>query len=139
MGCQQWQQQRHQNTSVPVTGGIDATSANDQTPLGSWARRQTLASRLDQNPLSQIHRCFARKYMKRLPSTSTIILSLRAVHSVSGGETMTRNTVFWLITLTISMPASALAQGSSITYQGKLADSGTPASGQYDFQFKLFD
>jgi hypothetical protein len=52
---------------------------------------------------------------------------------------MTRSSGFWLITLTILMPASALAQGSSITYQGKLADSGTSANGQYDFQFKLFD
>src|SRR5262245_21968938 len=32
-----------------------------------------------------------------------------------------------------------LAQTTAFTYQGKLADSGNPASGQYDFQFKLFD
>ena len=34
---------------------------------------------------------------------------------------------------------SARAQTSAFTYQGKLADSGNPASGQYDLQFKLFD
>src|SRR5215471_13237618 len=77
--------------------------------------------------------------MKRLPSTSTIRVSLRAIHSVRGGETMTRNPAFWLITLTICLPASALAQGTAITYQGKLSDNGNPANGQYDFQFKLFD
>ncbi len=33
----------------------------------------------------------------------------------------------------------ARAQTSAFTYQGKLADSGNPASGQYDLQFKLFD
>lgn len=30
------------------------------------------------------------------------------------------------------------AQTSAFTYQGKLADSGSPANGQYDFVFKLF-
>ena len=34
---------------------------------------------------------------------------------------------------------SARAQTSAFTYQGKLADSGNLASGQYDLQFKLFD
>ncbi len=33
----------------------------------------------------------------------------------------------------------ATGQTTAITYQGKLADSGGPASGNYDFQFKLFD
>ena len=31
------------------------------------------------------------------------------------------------------------AQTTAFTYQGKLVDSGNPANGQYDFQFKLFD
>src|SRR6185369_11419449 len=35
--------------------------------------------------------------------------------------------------------ASAGAQTSAFTYQGKLADSGSPGNGQYDLQFKLFD
>jgi hypothetical protein len=34
---------------------------------------------------------------------------------------------------------SVLAQTTQFTYQGKLSDTGAPASGQYDFQFKLFD
>jgi hypothetical protein len=34
---------------------------------------------------------------------------------------------------------AALAQTTAFTYQGKLIDSGTPASGNYDLTFKLFD
>jgi len=34
---------------------------------------------------------------------------------------------------------SVPAQSTAFTYQGKLADSGNPANGQYDFQFKVFD
>jgi hypothetical protein len=33
----------------------------------------------------------------------------------------------------------AFAQGTAFTYQGKLTDSGNPATGNYDFQFSLFD
>ena len=52
---------------------------------------------------------------------------------------MTRKPAFWLITLTMCMQASAFAQSSGFTYQGKLADGGNAANGQYDFQFQLFD
>ena len=34
---------------------------------------------------------------------------------------------------------AALAQTSTITYQGRLTDGGTPANGTYDLQFKLYD
>src|SRR5262245_57750313 len=34
---------------------------------------------------------------------------------------------------------SVLAQSSTFTYQGKLADGGNPANAQYDFVFRLFD
>ena len=34
---------------------------------------------------------------------------------------------------------AARAQTTAFTYQGKLSDNGSPAAGQYDFQFKLFD
>src|SRR5262249_39065489 len=37
------------------------------------------------------------------------------------------------------LSAAASAQTTAFTYQGKLADTGTPANGNYDFQFKLFD
>src|SRR5438874_8965658 len=35
--------------------------------------------------------------------------------------------------------ASAFAQTSSFTYQGRLTDGGTAANGKYDVQFALFD
>jgi len=34
---------------------------------------------------------------------------------------------------------SSQAQTTAFTYQGKLVDNGTPATGNYDFQFSLFD
>ena len=34
---------------------------------------------------------------------------------------------------------TAFAQASAITYQGRLTDSGNPATGTFDMQFKLFD
>ena len=40
------------------------------------------------------------------------------------------------VTLTIG---NAFGQTTTFTYQGKLGDNGNPASGQYDFQFKVFD
>ena len=39
----------------------------------------------------------------------------------------------------LSLPGFAQAQGTAITYQGRLNDAGTPASGLYDFTFLLFD
>src|SRR5713226_9033597 len=33
----------------------------------------------------------------------------------------------------------ALGQGTSFTYQGRLTDGGTPANGNYDLQFALWD
>ncbi|HXI90577.1 MAG TPA: tail fiber domain-containing protein [Blastocatellia bacterium] len=35
--------------------------------------------------------------------------------------------------------SSVFAQNTAFTYQGKLSESSSPASGQYDFQFKLYD
>jgi len=43
------------------------------------------------------------------------------------------------VSLLLLASAMAFAQGTAFTYQGKLTDSGTPSSGQFDFQFKLFD
>ncbi len=34
---------------------------------------------------------------------------------------------------------TAFAQTTAFTYQGKLSDGATPANGNYDFQFKLYD
>jgi len=44
-----------------------------------------------------------------------------------------------LAAMTLLVAVSATAQTTQFTYQGKLADTGSPANGQYDFQFKLFD
>ncbi len=41
--------------------------------------------------------------------------------------------------LTVSSASTASAQTSSFSYQGKLDDGGNPASGPYDFEFRLFD
>ena len=41
--------------------------------------------------------------------------------------------------LLLLMISTVAAQTTQFTYQGKLTDSGNPANGQYDFQFKLFD
>src|SRR5438034_11704451 len=45
-----------------------------------------------------------------------------------------------LLLLMFALCAGAvLAQTSSFTYQGRLSDGGTPANGNYDLQFALFD
>jgi hypothetical protein len=41
--------------------------------------------------------------------------------------------------LLLLVSISASGQGTAFTYQGKLTDSGSPANGTYDLQFKLFD
>ena len=47
---------------------------------------------------------------------------------------------FLLFPLALLLGAStAFAQGTAFTYQGKLTDGGTPANGNYDLQFALWD
>src|SRR5437660_4287629 len=47
---------------------------------------------------------------------------------------------FILLVVVLAMGASAtLGQTSNFTYQGRLTDGGTPANGNYDLQFVLFD
>jgi hypothetical protein len=48
----------------------------------------------------------------------------------------TRSTILLALHLLI---ASAFGQSSAFTYQGKLTDGGSPATGQYDLSFRLFD
>ena len=47
----------------------------------------------------------------------------------------------WLMLLALStlnlQPATALAQGTAFTYQGRLNNNGAPANGSYDFRFRL--
>lgn len=47
--------------------------------------------------------------------------------------------IFLLLPLILLLGAgAAFAQGTSFTFQGKLGDSGSPVSGSFDMQFKLF-
>jgi len=39
----------------------------------------------------------------------------------------------------VALTASALAQSTAFTYQGRLSDDGAPADGLHDMQFRLFD
>jgi len=41
--------------------------------------------------------------------------------------------------LLLGSPAPLRAQTTAFTYQGQLVENGTPASGQHDFEFRLFD
>lgn len=44
-----------------------------------------------------------------------------------------------LISIILVLVRVSLGQTTAFTYQGKLADGGTPATAQYDFTFKLYD
>lgn len=44
----------------------------------------------------------------------------------------------WMI-LFLSIAATAFAQTTAFTYQGKLTDNGTPAAGSYEMRFRLFN
>ncbi|HEV2761705.1 MAG TPA: hypothetical protein VGV38_01825, partial [Pyrinomonadaceae bacterium] len=46
--------------------------------------------------------------------------------------------LFVSLILLLSAPA-ALAQGTAFTYQGRLTDGGTPPTGTYELEFKLYD
>ncbi len=53
---------------------------------------------------------------------------------------MNRKTTFAALFLVLVFTAApAIAQTTGFTYQGKFTDNGSPASGNYDFQFKLFN
>ena len=43
------------------------------------------------------------------------------------------------LTMVIFLAATAWSQTTAFTYQGRLTDGGTPANGNYDLQFALFD
>jgi len=49
-----------------------------------------------------------------------------------------RNGLFIILTIVLSGGA-IFGQTSGFTYQGRLTDGGTPANGNYDLQFVLFD
>jgi hypothetical protein len=49
------------------------------------------------------------------------------------------NSTGLILLLLCTTLASALAQGTAFTYQGRLADNGAAANGTYEFRFALFD
>ncbi len=50
-----------------------------------------------------------------------------------------RLTLILLVSAATLTIGNAFGQTTRFTYQGKLGDNGNPASGQYDFQFRVFD
>ncbi len=50
-----------------------------------------------------------------------------------------RNRLLLGVVLLLVSGAASLAQTTAFTYQGKLADSGAPVTGNCDFEFRLFD
>jgi Chaperone of endosialidase len=54
---------------------------------------------------------------------------------------MPRNALSWLIAAgcLLTLGSQAVAQSTGFTYQGKLTDAGSPATGIYDLQFRLSD
>lgn len=50
-----------------------------------------------------------------------------------------RKQFLFAVLLLVLTASATLAQSTSFTYQGKLTDGGTPANGNYDLQFALFD
>ena len=47
--------------------------------------------------------------------------------------------LFLLFLILLSLPGSARAQGTAISYQGQLNDAGAPAGGLYDFTFTVYN
>jgi hypothetical protein len=50
-----------------------------------------------------------------------------------------RLTLILLVSAATLTIGNAFGQTTRFTYQGKLGDNGNPASGQYNFQFRVFD
>jgi hypothetical protein len=46
---------------------------------------------------------------------------------------------FFLLLAVLSVPALAQAQGTAFTYQGRLNENGSPATGIYDLRFTIYD
>ena len=51
----------------------------------------------------------------------------------------TKPTLHLLLLAMLSLPGFVHAQGTAFSYQGRLNDAGTPATGLYDFTFTVFD
>ncbi len=47
-------------------------------------------------------------------------------------------TLVWMVTVSLCSIATAFGQTTAFTYQGRLSDNSIPATGSYDFEFRLF-
>jgi hypothetical protein len=47
--------------------------------------------------------------------------------------------IICLVSAYLAMASTAFAQSDTFTYQGRLTDGGSPANGNYDIEFRLFD
>jgi hypothetical protein len=54
-------------------------------------------------------------------------------------KSILQNIAVGLMFVCVAASAALAQQSTSFTYQGKLTDTGNPANGNYDLQFKLFD
>jgi len=50
-----------------------------------------------------------------------------------------RQFLFLIFISVLILSIQAFAQTTAFTYQGRLTDAGTPPTGNYDFQFTLYD
>ena len=78
--------------------------------------------------------------MKReFEQQSQAVVKLSPEEDFKGDFGIMLNKILFII-LTVVLSAGAIfGQTSSFTYQGRLTDGGTPANGNYDLQFALFD
>src|SRR5260370_715966 len=102
-----------------------------------YHRRQVDASSPAYNPT----RPLLRKYPQReLGDAFTPIQEANSLASAKQESRLPSLKQLMLIVLALLISASAaMAQTTSFTYQGRLTDGGTPANGNYDLQFALFD
>jgi hypothetical protein len=69
----------------------------------------------------------------------TIDLRRRAMWTQKGSAKQRWLPFMLILPVLVLLTGNATAQVTTFTYQGKLVDNGSPANGQYDFEFKLFD
>jgi len=74
---------------------------------------------------------FDERINMKVNSITSVAVATMFIRSVS--------TRLMLLLMVLMAPMPAFAQTASFTYQGKLSDSGNPANGNYDLQFKLYD
>ena len=106
---------------------------SDTISLGRKVFARALSSKHKSLSSAEVRLFFIMKEeeMSNKLTTILVLLMLTLLTSSGASAEFNRNS---------EMPAPALAPiGTSFTYQGYLTDGGSPADGEYDFQFMLFD